>query len=370
MTKLAWRNITQQRLRFFISAGGVALAVLLILVMSGVFAGSEEHAVLYIRNQPAALWAMQEGVFNLHMSSSMLSPGTVEQIRRFPNVAEAVGVLYASAGVEIGDTVIYSYVFGVDADAPFGGPWSMAQGNANPDLSEIVIDRDLAQRYGLSIGDSVSILGFPLTITGLSSGTFGIATNVVFVSKTAMALLMDVSPQAASYVLIQPQAGANVDQLAVDLMTTVTDANVLTKAEFVASDQEMIRQMGADILRMMNVIAYIIGLLVIGITVYTAMLERVREFGVLKAIGANMFQLMSTVFVQSFVTAVTGFIAGVGLAYVVSIAVTWISPEILIVIEPDQWLSHIPMLVLVTVGASLLPIQRIRHVDPLVVFKA
>ena len=73
MIKLAWRNLTQQPLRFAISAGGVALAVVLILAMSGVFAGSEEHAVLYMRNQPAELWGMQAGVSNLHMSSSILS---------------------------------------------------------------------------------------------------------------------------------------------------------------------------------------------------------------------------------------------------------------------------------------------------------
>lgn len=370
VARLAWRNLLQRRLRFAISVVGVALAVLLILVMSGVFAGSEEHAVLYIRNQPVALWAMQNGVANLHMSSSRLPAATVEQIQAFPGVDQAVGVLYASAGVEISDTVIYSYVFGIDSDIPFGGPWSLVEGSDSPGLNEIVIDRNLTQRYGLRLGDSVSILGFPLRITGLSEGAFGIATNVVFVNKTAMALLMDVSPRAASYVLIQPEVGINIARLAADLNQAIPEANFLTEAEFVASDQEMIRQMGADILQLMNVIAYIIGVLVIGITVYTATLERVREFGVLKAIGASMAQLMSTVFVQSFVIAGVGFFTGVVLAYLVSALVVQISPEILILVEPYQWLSHVPILILVTAVASLLPLQRISNVDPLVVFEA
>lgn len=370
MLKLAWRNLIQQKLRFAVSVSGVALAVLLILVMSGVFAGSEEHAVLYIRNQPAELWAMQAGVANLHMSSSMVSADVVKQIQQFPGVKQAVGVLYATAGVEIGDTVLYSYVFGIDPKIPFGGPWSLADGNSNPGLSEIIIDKDLAQRYGLAPGDSINILGLPLTISGLSEGAFGIATNVVFVNKSAMALLMDVSSQAASYVLIQPQTEIDPDQLIRELQSAIPEINILKQAEFVASDQEMIRQMGADILQIMNVIAYIIGLLVVGITVYTATVEHVQEFGVLKAIGANMTQLMSTVMAQSFVISGVGIAGGILLSYLVAILVARISPEILILIEPDQWLSQIPILLVVAVGASILPLQRIRSVDPLIVFKA
>ncbi|MCA9884330.1 MAG: FtsX-like permease family protein [Anaerolineae bacterium] len=370
MAKLAWRNLTQQPLRFAISAGGVALAVVLILAMSGVFAGSEEHAVLYMRNQPAELLGMQAGVSNLHMSSSILSEETVQQIQQFPGVEQAIGVLYASAGVDVGETEIYSYVIGIDPNAPYGGPWSLVEGNGSPGLNEIVIDRDLAYRYGLTLGDTVSILGYPLTITGLSEGTFGIATNVVFVNKTAMALLMDVSPQSASYVLIEPETDTNVNSLENALNSTIRDANIMSRANFIASDQEMIRQMGADILQMMNVIAYIIGLLIIGITVYTATLERAREFGVLKAIGANTRQLVSTVFTQSYLIAGIGFSAGIGLAYLVSILVARLSPEILILIEPRQWLSQLPVLVIVTGVASLLPVQRIRSIDPLIVFKA
>ena len=59
MLKLAWRSLIHERTRLAISVGGVALAMLLILVMNGIFAGSEEHAVTYIRHQPAPLWLMR-----------------------------------------------------------------------------------------------------------------------------------------------------------------------------------------------------------------------------------------------------------------------------------------------------------------------
>jgi putative ABC transport system permease protein len=369
MFKLAWRNLAQQRLRLAISVGGVALAVLLILVMSGVFAGSEEHAVLYIRNQPAPIWVMQGGVSNLHMSSSILTPETVKRIDAVPGIKQVVGVLYASAGVEIGDTVVYSYVFGIDPDIPYGGPWSLVEGTANLSANEIVIDRDLAQRYGLGLGDSVKIMGFPLRIAGLSAGAFGIATNVTFVNKSAMALLMGVSTQSASYLLIQPNPQLDPGTLANAIRAAAPEASVMMQAALAASDQEMIRQMGADVIQVMNLVAYLIGLLVIAITVYTAVLERSREYGVLKAIGASPSQLLKTVLAQSFIAAGLGFVAGVILAYVTGMVVARLSPDVLILINPQQWLSQLPILILVTGAATLLPIQRIMRIDPLVVFK-
>ena len=130
MLKLALRNFTYDRTRLAISAGGIALAILLILVIGGLFAGSEEHAVLYIRRQPVPLWLMQGGVENLHMSSSILPETTQAQVEQVDGVKKAVGVLYANVGVELGDTTVYSYVFGIDPDVPFGGPWEIAAGAA------------------------------------------------------------------------------------------------------------------------------------------------------------------------------------------------------------------------------------------------
>ena len=129
MLPFAWRNLLYDRTRLMISSGGVALAVLLIFFMGGVFAGSEEHAVVYMKNQPAELWLMQDGVQNLHMSTSLLPPQVVERARQIDGVRHAVGLLYASAAVDLGSEQVYSYIFAVEEGAPFGQPWKMAVGS-------------------------------------------------------------------------------------------------------------------------------------------------------------------------------------------------------------------------------------------------
>lgn len=370
MRRLAWRNLIQDRFRLFISVSGVALSMALILLIGGIFTGSEEQAVLYIRKQPADLWLMQEGVANMHMSSSILPVGVLEEVRSVEGVKTAVGILYTNATIKVDDIVIFNYVIGIEEDAPIGGPWKLAEGTTNLTVNEIVIDQAVARRYGLEIGDPVQIGGFDVRIAGLSEDTFGIATSVVWVSKAAMAALMGVDADANSYILIEPQAGVEVQALKERLATHIPDANILTSDEFAESDQEMIRQMGADLIGMMNSIAYIIGLVIIGITVYTATLERSREYGVLKAIGANHRHLLLVVLIQAFVIAGTGSFVGILLSYGIGSIINEVFPEMLVLIRPAQWLVVLPVMAAVTAVGALLPIQRIMKLDPMIVFKS
>jgi len=369
MFRFAWRNLLHDRTRLLISTGGVALAVLLIFFMGGVFAGSEEHAVSYMKNQPADLWLMQDGVENLHMSSSLLPPDAVARAGQVDGVEAAVGLLYASGAVDLGADQVYSYIFAVDGDAPFGHPWEMAGGEPHPAPGEVVVDGDLARRYGLGLGDDVRILGRELSISGLSEGTFGIATSITWVNRQAMAALMGVTPETASYVLLRPVADANQQALAARLRDAVPEANVMTREAFIASDIEMIRQMGVDVIRAMTMVAYVVGLLVIGLTVYTATVERAREYAVLKAIGAHAGHLLGAVFAQAFVSTGFGFVVGVILAYATGALVSRLLPEMLVVIRPAEVARQAPVLLLVAALAALLPLWRVFRLDPMVVFR-
>jgi putative ABC transport system permease protein len=109
MVKLAWRNLVQERARLWISVAGIAFALVLILIIGGIFAGSEEYAVAYINNVPAPLWLAQTGVENMHMSSSYLPPETARMVETIPGVEDQAGVLYGGGGVGIGDATVSSY---------------------------------------------------------------------------------------------------------------------------------------------------------------------------------------------------------------------------------------------------------------------
>ncbi|MCL7453922.1 MAG: ABC transporter permease, partial [Anaerolineae bacterium] len=138
--------------------------------------------------------------------------------------------------------------------------------------------------------------------------------------------------------------GADHTGLAARLEQAVPEANLLSQEAFAASDQEMIRQMGVDVIRAMNLVAYLVGLLVVGLTIYTATVERSREYGVLKAIGADTRRLMGVVIAQAFMSAGLGVMLGIGLAYGVAALVSAILPEMQVLIEGPALLRQLPVL--------------------------
>jgi putative ABC transport system permease protein len=370
MFKLAWRNLTNEPTRMAISVAGIALALVLILVISGIFAGSEEFAVAYIKNEPAPIWLMQSGVANMHMSSSYISPEMINEAEQIEGVKDITGVLYTGGNLESGEDSIIGYIIGVDPQAEIGGPWKLVEGRQNPERGEIIIDAELAKRLGVELGDEVSLFNTAHKIIGLSRGNFGIGSSMAFINKQALSEWMAVPPDAASFALVRPETGIDVNGLAGRMRSALTDLNVMQQAEFAASDKDLIRQMGVDIIRAMNIIAYIVGLLVIGLTIYTATLERSREYGMLKALGANNTRLAVVVLCQALISAALGILLGVGVAYGAGALITKVSPDMLILIDPAYVWNQVPILAVVTGIAALLPASRIARLDPMIAFKA
>src|SRR5512139_1348382 len=103
MIRLAHRNLFQNKIRLLISAGGVALSLLLILALDAIFSGVEQRVTAYIDNSGADIWVSQEDVFNMHMASSSLPDSVARKVRHMPGVASVTPILYLTNNVVSGD---------------------------------------------------------------------------------------------------------------------------------------------------------------------------------------------------------------------------------------------------------------------------
>ena len=84
----------------------------------------------------------------------------------------------------------------------------------------------------------------------------------------------------------------------------------------------------------MIAIAFLVGTLIVGMVIYSATIERQREYGVLKAMGAHNAILYRTVVAQALVVASVGALMGVGLAAGIAQLIMALRPQFLIVLEP------------------------------------
>ncbi|MFQ5614582.1 MAG: ABC transporter permease, partial [Anaerolineae bacterium] len=93
MTYLAFRNLFQQKFRLALSIGGVALAVMLIVLLNGFLSGIYAQVTAYLDNTPADLVVAQEGVTNLLSASSLLPANAEDLARGVPGIAQTTPII-------------------------------------------------------------------------------------------------------------------------------------------------------------------------------------------------------------------------------------------------------------------------------------
>lgn len=267
----------------------------------------------------------------------------------------------------MGKKEVIGYIVGIGSAGEMGGPWRMASGSPNPVPGEAVIPKSLAESQKLGIGDRVQVLEKWFKISGLSLETEGIATNFIFMNIEDAHSLHS-QQGAANYLLVRAKEARNSQALIKRIEEQVPQISVFSRQVFAESDRQVAIQMGLDIIKAMSVAAMVIGLMVIMLTLYTATVEKSREYGILKAIGAGNGQLFWVVLIQSLFSTLTGFLVGTAATWGVSKLVAVITPKVYILLEPAAVGQTFPLILSMALIASLLPAWRIARTDPMIVF--
>lgn len=362
---LALRNLFKDKTRFALSVGGVALAVMLILLLNGFLGGMNAQITAYLTHSPGTLVVAQEGVRNLLGATSLLPPGTDGDVKA-KGAAEVIPILSQFIILDLHEKKQPVYLVGYDPDLG-GGPWQMAAGREPRRDSEVVFDRVLAVRHGIALGDTVEILDRDFTVVGLSEGTTSWMTSFVFIRKTSAETLLR-APGATSFLLVTPSDRYTPEALR-ERLSKLSNAEVLTKPEMMANDLKLFARIFSLPLQLMVGIAFLVGTLIVGLVIYTATMERRREYGVLKAIGARNGMLYRVVTIQAVIAAGAGSALGVGLAFAVSEYIMKARPQFLIVMEP----AMIGLALLIGLGmalaAALFPARIVAGLAPAEVFR-
>jgi putative ABC transport system permease protein len=374
MTRLAFRNLFQSKVRLLISTGGVALALLLILSLDAIFTGMERQVTAYIDYSGADVFVAQAGVRNMHMASSSLPAATVAEVEAVAGVASVTPILYLSNIVAAGDERHLAYVVGLPPDAAVGGAWRVSDGRAEPVGGEAIVDRGVAEKSGVTLGDQVEILGQAFTIAGLSEGTASLINSVAFITLADFAALRgEAAPNPAlasiSFLLVEVSSGNTAAAVSANIETAVNGVTALPQADFSAEERQVVRDMGTDILAIMNLVGFLIGLAVMALTIYTATLARRAEYGVLKALGAKNRHLYTAVLLQAFMSVALGFGLGLALTMLLAFFVPRLNLNLALAVSAASLVKVAGMSLLIAGLAAILPIKQIAGLDPVMVFR-
>jgi len=367
VTYLAFRNLFQQKFRLALSIGGVTLAMMLIVLLNGFLAGIYVQVTAYLENTPADLIVAQDGVTNLLSATSLLPPNTEDLTRGVPGVDQLIPIVSQFIIMDIHDEKVVAYMIGYDPEAG-GGPWMLKAGHPPEDDDEVVLDWVIAETHGFDLGDTIEILDEDFTVVGLSDGTNSWMTSFFFIEKRAAERLL-LAPDSTSFLLLTLEPDADLISVETRLRRRLRDVEILPAAVVKQNDLDLLVQIFAIPLQMMVAIAFAVGAAILGMIIYTATVERVREYGVLKAVGAKNHHLYWLVAQQGLFTALVGAGLGIGLAWAVGQWVMAVSPEFLVILQADSTLTILLTGLVMGLLAALLPARYVGGLDPARVFR-
>lgn len=362
---LARHNLFQDRRRAVLASFGTGVALLLVLLLNGIFAGAMQRVTAYIDRSPADVFVSQQGVKTMHMSSSSLPADTVDRVAAIDGVAWAEGLQYTTGLVGSRGEGRLTYVFGYDPASGRAGPQQLTEGGP-PGMGEVVVDEAAAGELGVGVGDDVELFGIPFTVSGLSTNGTNIVNTTVYLDHRQFEQFRG---DTVSYVLVGAEPDVSGSALAAELRAQLPELTVQTRAEFSGQEARIIRDMSTDVMAIMTIVALLIALAVIGLTLFTTTLGKLREYGIIKAIGATPVRLGAVVLGQAAWTVGLGLAVAVVLALAVGAAISALTPNVLVVIEPSAVARVGAMALVVGAIGSMIPLRRVLGVDPASAFR-
>jgi putative ABC transport system permease protein len=296
----------------------------------------------------------------LGMSGAPMPANYVDVLRKMPHVVVVSPVIQkfnATPKIEILYGIEYA---SFDALKPFvflsGGPF---QGPNDAIIDEIAANAD----GGHHVGEQISIMDHSFRIAGIVE--HGKGGRKLLPIETMGAMMGAQGKASLFYIKCDDPANQNAVIQEIHATRGLADYPVETIDDWL---EEMTPNKipGFNIaLHVVTFIAVLVGFLVIFQSMYTAVLERTREIGILKSMGASKLVIVSVVLRETAMLAVAGVLVGIAGTYGVKLLLSYVTPTTHFEITA-QWLAQAAVIAFVgALCGALYPAWMAARKDPI-----
>jgi putative ABC transport system permease protein len=326
VNRIAIKMLVGDRLKYLSLVAGLSFASLLIVQQGSIFTGFAARMGAWIGDTDVAdLWVMDDQV-NFVDDFKPVPEDRLQRVRGLDGVAWAVPLYKNYLPVQLRDgTVVLCRVVGLDDATLTGGPPEMAAGTladlrrdravlVNVDQAATTLRARRSDDHPLAVGEHLSVNDNDAVVVGTYRATKEFFWDPVLYTTYSRALSWAPRQRKLlTFVLVKARPGTDLDALAAQVKRT-TGLTALTSREFARrSTVDLLGRTGILINFGITIaLGFLIGALIAGQTFYMFVLDNLRHFGALKAMGASNTTIARMIFLQ---TAVAGLVAyGVGLA--------------------------------------------------------
>ncbi len=374
MARVGLRMALHDRMKFTAALIGVVFAVLLSNQQAATFLAIVNRNVMVVDANPDVdIWITPPQT-EILQPGKLLSQAPLDQARGMPGVAWAEPILIGGATIsrpEGGSE--QAVLIGTRGPAWRGGPFNVVAGSrdalAEPD-SMIFEDSDREKFGGLNLGSVREVNGRRIKVVGFTWGLvpFG-PSSYAFADFDLARELMHTDADQSSVILVGVKPGVDRALVARELQKRMGTEQVSTSDEFRRTlvDYMLTKTPIGVVLGSSTVIGLLVGFVMVALTMFSAVLDNLREFGTLKALGATTLDLVGLLWAQAIVYGLLG--AVVGSVLVGRVAVATRSAQIAMQLPPELLLATAGIAVLLCLVASSVAVLRVRSIEPAMVFR-
>jgi putative ABC transport system permease protein len=344
---LVWENIRFRPLRTLLSILLIGVPVMLILTLVGVSRGFMEDSQKRTRGVGADIMFRPPNS-SFTTGTASIPEAAAARLAEVPHVVQATGVNQALAGK------LFNALIGIDYPAfrRMSGGFTFVEGDeahAFRRPADLLVDTSYAaeQHPRLHAGSTTRILNRTWHVTGVvETGKLG----HVFASLPDLQEYTNTQGKV-SQIYLKLDDPKNTDAVIADLKARFPEYSIYSVKEWIdLTSVDQIPAVGVFV----NVIIGIgvfTGLFVVSLSMYMAVLQRTREIGILKSLGATKGFVMSLILWEAAFMGVGGTIAGIALSFGSRAALKQFVPASLPqAIVPTWW----PIVLGIALGSALL----------------
>ena len=361
MNKMVVANLVHRPIRSLISIVAIALEVTLILLIVGLCYGIMNDS----KNRTAGIGAdvivqPPGSSFLAGISGAPVSARIADVLRKQPHVRVVSPVIWniaTTSGLEVID--------GIDLPSfeALGGPFQYLQGGGFRGPDDVLVDDFIARQRRVKVGDTMEIFNHTFRVAGIVENGRGARK---FVPTATMQDVMGAKDKASVfYVKLDNVANTEAVVTEIKNIPGMGRYSVLSTTEYLSMMTPSHLPGFRPFIGIVIGVSLVIGFLVIFQSMYTAVMERTREIGILKSMGASKLYIVNVILRETVLLAVAGILVGiaVSLAARVGIQQRW---PLVHIDQSNVWMLRATLIAIVGAAAgAIYPAYKAAQKDPI-----
>ena len=305
--KLVYENLKHRPLRTLLSTLVIGVGVTMILTLVGMSEGTLNEQKKRARGIGADIFVMGSNSSVIGTGSASMDERLIKYLESQPHIKLATGTVVHSIGT-------LKSITGADLDKfnRLNGGLKFVSGGPFVQNDDILIDEFYSRQEKKKVGDKLTLLNHDWRVAGIYKP--GNAARVLLPLRVVQDLTSTQGKLTMIYAKLDDPA--NTDEVIAQLKSLLPDYKIF-------SMEELISQYTTNAIPELQVFTKVViglsvffGALMVFLAMYTAVLERTREIGILKSLGATPSYILGILLRETFLMSLLGAIFGIVLSYV------------------------------------------------------